>query len=306
MESGVAFGLTAALCWGVADFCAREATRAAGTFATLLWVEVIATGALLLVGLPLGLMRLGGLPTGAVMAALALNLVILGGAALLYRAFAIGTLAIVSPIAASFAALTALLALTLSGEHPQPAQLLGIVLTLGGVALASSVPGHPETTPKRVVCVGPLRLAPGLLEALIAMLVFGVAYWALRFVVGTLGGVTVAFIGKLGDLAVLALLALIIGVAARSKRLGVPRLALGLPSARFFVFVVPTALLDTCANIAYNLGITGALISVVSVLSSLFSAVTVLLAWIFVRERLTRWQWSGVVAILLGIALVSA
>jgi hypothetical protein len=36
--------------------------------------------------------------------------VILGGAGLLYRAFAIGKLALVSPIASAFAAVTALLA----------------------------------------------------------------------------------------------------------------------------------------------------------------------------------------------------
>ena len=73
----------------------------------------------------------------------------------------------------------------------------------------------------------------------------------------------------------------------------------------FLVWVAPVALLDTAANIAYNLGIATALTSIVSVLSSLFSAVTVLLAALFLGERLARWQWAGVVAILLGIALVS-
>ena len=60
------------------------------------------------------------------------------------------------------------------------------------------------------------------------------------------------------------------------------------------------------ANVAYNLGITVSLTAVVSVISSLFSAVTVLMAWVFLRERLARWQWAGVGAILVGIVLVSA
>ena len=42
-----------------------------------------------------------------------------------------------------------------------------------------------------------MKLAPGLFEALGAMLLFGVCYWALRYVVAVLGGVTVVFIGKL-------------------------------------------------------------------------------------------------------------
>jgi drug/metabolite transporter (DMT)-like permease len=148
MGNGIALGLAAALCWGVADFCARGATKAAGTLRTLWSVNAIATVALLLFALPLGLLRLDGRPLGAVLAAVALNVAIMCGAALLYRAFAIGTLSLVSPIAASFAAITALLALA-SGEHPSAAQLIGIALALGGVSLASTASGHPSLASKR-------------------------------------------------------------------------------------------------------------------------------------------------------------
>jgi drug/metabolite transporter (DMT)-like permease len=307
MGSGIVLGLFAALCWGVADFCARGATQAAGTLRTLWSVNAIATAALLLVGLPSGLLSLSGHPTSVVLVAASLNLVIMGGAALLYRAFAIGTLSLVSPIAASFAAITALLALA-SGEHPAPAQLAGIALTLGGVALASTAPGHPAMEPRQRVRLGRLHLAPGLIEALCAMLLFGVCYWALRYVVAALGGVTVVFIGKLSDLLVLS--ALVAAVAlwpVRSAFAAKPEVSLWrrVTARGFLVWAVPVALLDTTANLAYNLGIATALTSVVSVLSSLFSAVTVLLAAIFLGERLARWQWAGVAAILLGIALVS-
>lgn len=306
MPIGVGFGLLAALCWGLADFCARGASRSGGTFRTLLSIQVVACLALPAIGLPLGLIRFAGQPAGVMLVAVALNLVILAGAGLLYRAFAIGTLALTSPIAASYAALTALLALLLSGEHPDAAQLAGIVLTLGGVLLASSVPGHPARAPARTVRFGPLRLAPGLLEAFGAMLLFGVAYWALRYVVAILGGVTVALLGKLGDLAVLSLIALVLAIIFRTRgsKPSVP-LRIPRPTPAFLAFVIPTALLDTTANVAYNLGIGVALTSLVSVLSSLFSPVTVLLAWIFLGERLSRWQWVGVAAIFGGVALVS-
>jgi uncharacterized membrane protein len=46
-------------------------------------------------------------------------------------------------------------------------------------------------------------------------------------------------------------------------------------------------------------------ISVVSVLASLYGAVTVLLAWIFLRERLDMSQWFGIVMIFVGVVLVS-
>ena len=308
MPIGVGFGLLAALCWGLADFCARGASRSGGTFRTLLSIQIVACLALPAIGLPLGLIRFAGQPAGVMLAAVALNLVILAGAGLLYRAFAIGTLALTSPIAASYAAITALLALLLSDEHPDAAQLAGIVLTLGGVLLASSVPGHPASASVRTARLGSLRLAPGLLEAFGAMLLFGIAYWALRYVVAILGGVTVAFLGKLGDLVVLGVITLTLLLVSRArdgtgKSYAPPRIPR--PTPMFLAFVIPTALLDTTANVAYNLGIGAALTSLVSVLSSLFSPVTVLLAWIFLRERLSRWQWAGVAAIFAGVALVS-
>ena len=307
MPIGVGFGLLAALCWGLADFCARGASRSGGTFRTLLSIQIVACLALPAIGLPLGLIRFAGQPAGVMLVAVALNLVILAGAGLLYRAFAIGTLALTSPIAASYAAITALLALLLSGEHPDVAQLAGIVLTLGGVLLASSVPGHPASAPARTVRLGPLRLAPGLLEAFGAMLLFGGAYWALRYVVAILGGVTVALLGKLGDLAVLSLIVLILPLVsgARGGKKPAAPLRIPRPTPAFLAFVIPTALLDTTANVAYNLGIGAALTSLVSVLSSLFSPITVLLAWLFLGERLSRWQWAGVIAIFAGVALVS-
>src|SRR5690349_12564944 len=211
ISAGIAFGLVAALCWGVADFCARGSSRTGGTFLTLFYVEIIATLGMLALNLPLGLISFAHATPGMVALAITINLAILCGAALLYRAFAIGTLSLVSPIAASFAAVTALLSL-LTGERANPLQLVGIVLTVAGVTIASTVPAssadNAEThVSKTVALAGRWRLAPGLVEALGAMLVFGVCYWALRFPVAALGGTTTVFISKTADMIVLMLIA---------------------------------------------------------------------------------------------------
>jgi uncharacterized membrane protein len=73
----------------------------------------------------------------------------------------------------------------------------------------------------------------------------------------------------------------------------------------FWRWIIPGSILDISANVAYNIGVTGALTSIVATLSSLFTAVTVALAWVFLRERLARTQWIGVAFILVGIALVN-
>jgi drug/metabolite transporter (DMT)-like permease len=301
MQTGVSLGLSAALLWGVADFCARGASRAGGTFRTLLFVEIIAIPALLLLTGPFGLIVLRAEQWPLILAAAVVGLIILGGAGLLYRAFAIGKLALVSPIASAFAAVTALLAIA-TGERLAGLTLLGVTLTLVGVTLASSS-GEAAPAGGTNLAVAPTHkraFTPGLLEAIGAMLTFGVGYWLLDFIVPTLGGVTTAFIAKVGDLIALGAIALFL--ARRAPRKPQPEMHLSQP---FWLWVIPVALLDTAANIAYNIGITTALTSVVVTLSSLFSAVTVLLAWVVLRERLALWQWVGVLTILLGVLLVN-
>jgi drug/metabolite transporter (DMT)-like permease len=63
---------------------------------------------------------------------------------------------------------------------------------------------------------------------------------------------------------------------------------------------------DVGANALFAIASTRGLLSVVSVLSSLYPAVTVLLARIVHRERMSRLQDAGVVAALLGVALIAA
>jgi uncharacterized membrane protein len=76
-------------------------------------------------------------------------------------------------------------------------------------------------------------------------------------------------------------------------------------SRNLLLFVIGAGVLDTAAFICFNIGISGAYVSVVTALASIFSAVTVLLAWVFLRERLSVSQWAGVAGLLVGVLLVS-
>jgi drug/metabolite transporter (DMT)-like permease len=317
MVNGVLLGLTAALCWGVADYCLRGASQSAGTFRALFFMQVVGLLALLIGVEPWFRLSFAGATPSAVAATAGLSLIILAGAALLYRSFTIGKLAVVSPIAASFGAITTILAL-LTGERPSPPQMVGLGLLLVGVVLSGMASSHPSDAADAASAAatnGSWRrlLGPGVPEALGATLLFGVAYWALRYVVAQVGGVQVAMIGKATDLVALTVIVLLgwgarrfVGRASFAQGTAAPAArALAPHSSVFWRWLVPGAILDTAANVAYNIGVAGALTSVVATLSSLFTAVTVVLAWVFLRERLTRIQWGGVLLILAGIALVN-
>jgi uncharacterized membrane protein len=286
----IILGLTGALCWGGADFAARFASRRVGAFRTLFYMQFF--GFLVLSAY---LKFRGGFFDGIApgwhpwaLAALAgvLNMV---ASLSLYYSFEIGVMSIVAPVSSAYPALTVTLAI-MSGERITPLRGGGLAVTLLGVILAATSfapvkgPAAKETA----------RLAKGVGWAILAALGFGTLFWFLGFYVIPAVGPTISvWVIRLTSFSVLALLA----VPARQS--------LQLPSGSVWWMLAAVGFLDTAAFIANNAGLRTGQVSVVSVLASLYGAVTVVLAWIFLREKLERSQWCGIVLIFFGIVLVS-
>jgi drug/metabolite transporter (DMT)-like permease len=293
--NAVALGLGAALCWGIADALARVATRRVGAYRSLLYAQLVGLAALTVYGTAVGAIgpALAAATPAAWGWALATGAVFTGASFAFYRALEIGVLALVSPITASYAAVTVLLALA-SGETLTAPRALGLAAALGGVVLASTGHGGAPAASGRPAPGS--RVAPGAKWALAAALAFGVTFWLLGFrVTPAFGGVASVWVLRLTSVAVLA-------AAARPARAA--RASLALPAGGW-ALLGGVGVLDTLAFVANNVGTTRGLVSVVSVLGSLFSAVTVLIGWMVFHERLGRVQWIGVACLLVGVVLVS-
>ena len=288
---GVAYGLCAALFWGAADFFARLSTDRIGTRRTVFWMQLIGaitTGAVLLI--PAARPPAPTLQT--ILIACAIGAFNVTGGILLYRALEIGTVSLVSPVSSTFAAIAAGLSIV-AGERPGAMQLAGLAVTAVGVVFASIPPRQAGEPGQGHGNERPAASRRGLGLAALAAVAWGIAFFSLRFVVGALGSFFPVFISR----AVSTVLVLVVSLAQR-QRLSRPRNAWHL--------VAGVAVFDSIAFAAYNLGIAGSLTAVVSILSSLFSSVTVILAFIFLRERLGKLQWAAVLVILAGVALVSS
>lgn len=275
---GIIYGLIAALGWGTGDFLITRATRQLGWQWTLLFAQMAGIVAISLVLLG----RSDPLPPWGPdwLVAVAVNLLNVTGTLLLYRAFTIGTLAIVSPISASFAAVTATLAL-LDGEALGMITLAGTGLVIGGVAVVSRGPGTVHTN---------LRGVP---EAIGVAISFGLFFWLIGDVTAVFGIAWPVLIGR------------VVTVLAAAMVLAISRPALPRLTAAHGGLIIAASALDTIAFLSFNTGIATAYVSVVTALASIFSAVTVVLAWLVLRERLARSQWLGVAGILVGVLLVS-
>ena len=64
-------------------------------------------------------------------------------------------------------------------------------------------------------------------------------------------------------------------------------------------------LLDLLGFVAFNFGISTAYLSIVGPVAATYPAVTVVLAYFFLKEKIVGNQKVGVIAILAGLALIS-
>lgn len=289
---GVFLGLSAALGWGVADFMARFATRQMGALRALMFMQV--AGLIVLTAVMLAAGRWAAffpafhwsswawIVLAGILSALA--------SLALYRSFEIGVLALVSPIAASYPALTLVLSI-LTGERLTRAHGAGVAVAIVGVMIAALA--HPE---KNAVSSVDHRqhLLRGVPWALAAAFGFGVNYWILGFrVMPVFGGFASVWIIRLVTLIVLALLLRPLGQSAHLPR----------GSTAWLIFFIGVA--DTAGFVANNLAFKQEQIAIATVLASLYGVVTLLFAAAFLRERLGRRQWAGVAMIFCGVALMS-
>ncbi len=276
----ILYGLSAALCFGVADFYATKATRRVGVLITLFAVQAIGALAILPV-IVIKQETLSGSATN-VLAMVACSFVSFAGVLFLYRAFTVGTLSLVSPIASGFAVVTAGLAFAF-GERPPGLAILGALLLVGGVVVVSTT---------RTPAAAALSGVP---EAIGATICFGIYFWAVGVLTAELGVYWPVMITRVVEL-VLA------GIYLGMRR---PKTISAETRRSVMPYLVAAGVLDSAALLTFNLGVDSAFTSTTTALTSLYSAVTILLAWLLLRERLAPQQWAGVAVVLVGVLLVS-
>lgn len=273
------WGLGAAVAWGSADYCAKHASTRYGFWPTVWGMNTVGALALALVWaaglIPVPgaqLPRLGLLAVGNAI-----------GGVFFYFALEFGPLVLVSPITAAYPVVSAVLAFALAGERLGLATAVAVGGVITGTLLASIGGRRGDHEPPR-------RNA-ALLAAVASALIFGSVFFALALDAGATVSAAPVLVFRCVGALVLAL----------------PLLAgWRLPPGLFHSgWLWATGLLDSFAYLLYAEAARHLAVSLVSALSGLFSVWTLLLAVVFLRERLAPRQWAGVLLILGAIALLA-
>ena len=269
-----AYGMAAVLAWGTSDFLGGYATRRANAF---LFTTVVNIGGLLLVG-TLAVATHAPLPSGR-SAAWMLAGGISGGAALaiFYRALSSGRMGLTAPVAAVLsAAIPAVFSMYREGL-PGSVPMLGFVLAAIGLWLIT----RPEagSTPD------------GIGFAVLAGIGFASFYLCVRQA-GDASPLWIASLTRTGGLIITGLIVLLLGkfrdITPAGVRWGLLTGCIDSIGTIFFVCAIQTGRLDEAV-----------------VISSLYPAVTVLLARLFLKEHLTRWRFVGLLAALAAVPMIA-
>jgi drug/metabolite transporter (DMT)-like permease len=268
-----------ALLYGAADFCGGLASRRSAVFAVLVFSQAcglllaVAATAILRTPLPAWTDLAWGAAAGAAGAL---------GIAALYTALATTVVAVASPIAAVVGAVLPLLIGVATGDRPGLLSWIGVGLAFPAILLLTAGPVEKEggSGVRRAILLGTVAgVGFGVFFAAISRTTQGSGLWPLVAARAT----TVLFV---------ALFAL---VTRRPLRLGAGTVPLA----------VSAGLMDMGANIAFLLASRTDMLTLVAVISSLYPAPTVVLAWIVMREKVTWPRAAGLALSLAGVALIA-
>lgn len=269
--------LIAALGYGISDFVGGLAARRTAVLrVVMLSYPVGLAGMLAIAPLAGGTVTARSLLVGA-----AAGLV--SGCAIVwfYMALAAGPMSVVSPLTSLLVAGLPLGVGILWGERPGPLALVGAALAVVAVVLVS-----------RVDESSPVRFAPK-----VAWLTLGSgAAFAIYFVLLDQVGAHTGLWPLVASRASASALILVAGLVAGHRRppTGVPmRLALA------------AAALDILANVTFLYALRAGMLAIVSVLTSLYPAGTVLLARLVLKERTGVLQRAGLVLAAVAVVLIA-
>jgi drug/metabolite transporter (DMT)-like permease len=276
----ILFGLASALSWGAGDFTGGLASRRVGATRAVFYAGLIGLIAILTAAV------LTGEPIPDTRTWIVAGLAgILGslGLILLYHAMAVGLMSIAAPVSALLAAALPVFVGILREGFPGWLTFLGFGFALFAVWMISQGEGGVTDV---LAHLSDLKLP------LLAGIGFGF-YFVLMHEATSDGATFWPMVSSRSGGNLLIMIYLLLSRTSWKV------------AAAAIPIIILNGILDLSGNFFFVLAGQAGRLDVAAVLSSLFPGATVLLAWVFLKERLARGQWIGIAAALIAIILMT-
>lgn len=276
-------GLGGMFGWGISDFLGGFFSKKIGYFKTFFWSQLagLVFAALLIFFFALNL----NIP--ALIAVLLPVAAIFYAAAFLlfYKGFELGNISIVSAVLNLWAVFTMLFAYIFLGQRLSGFQLLGVILIIAGVTLVSLNWSDIKNQNS--------HLLKGVKETVASAVLFGI-FWNLSDVItDEIGWLPTTIYVKVGVILFLLLFSLFL------KR----SLSLTETTTQTRLMVLLVGVLEAFAVVSFNWGLSVGDVILVTPIASALSIVTITMAVVFLKEKITRVQVLGIATAIAGIIL---
>ncbi len=285
-------GLGGMLGWGVADFFAKKTIDQIGDIASLAWAHILGTTVLIMVAL-YGFIRYGyriDIPSELKIWGLLIFFGVLQALVyfFVYKGFSKGKVSLLSPVFASFSGLVAIFSIILFGENINGYMFLPLIMIFGGILLLNVDFSHLSFWKFNLIKID------GFKEVAFATML--AAFWTLSWdkFVSKQNWISYALFMYLFMTIAILLIAKLQKVKLSSVKPGLWKFLLFAGVGEMAAYFAVSSGYSITSNT-----------SVVAVLSGAFSLPTIILATIFLKERVTKIQIIGITIIILGVVFLS-
>ncbi len=277
----VLLGIAGMFGWGLYDFLGGVFAKQIGPFKSLFWSQLAGLGSICLLAFVFApILKISGL---AILLIAVAAVLYSAGYLFFFKGLEIGNVSIVAAAMNLWAVFTMLFAFLFMGQRLSGIQTLGVMLILAGVTIASL--NWNDLTNQR------FQLSVGVKETVVGAFFFGV-FWNVSEVVSEeIGWLFTTLSVKFGIILFLLIFSLFVkreinlaGAAANTKTM-----------------LVIMGIVEAGAVAAVNYGLTIGDAILITPIASALSIVTIALAVVFLKDKITKFQGLGIIMAIIGI-----
>jgi transporter family protein len=278
-------GLGGMFGWGLYDFFGGLYSKRLGNFKTFFWSQLagLVFATLLIFAFTINL----NIPTSLVILIPVASILYAAAYLLFFKGFELGNVSIISATMNLWAVFTMVFAFIFLGQRLSTFQFLGVLLIIAGVSFVSLKWSDIKDQN--------INLFAGIKETILAALLFGI-FWNLSEMISEqIGWLSTTFFVKIGIVLFMLFFSLLV-----NRGLSVAK-----TSPKIIIMILLAGVLEAAAVAIVNWGLTIGDAILVTPIASALSIVTITMAIIFLKEKITKLQGFGMIIVITGIVLTA-